>query len=241
MATFVLVHGACVGGWAWKKLAPLLRVAGHEVWTPTLTGLGERVHLAHPGIDLDTHVTDVVNVLAFEDLQEVALVIWSYGGMVITGVADRAPERLAQLVYLDAAVPEDGQSWYDAAANGEASRADDLAASEEANTPGFWPVPVEDFQAQVANNADREWFLGRTVHHPLATFAQPLRLGNAMAERLPRAYTDCTEGKDPGTPDPAYLTRVRSGSGWRYRELAANHLAPVTAPRETADLLLSLV
>lgn len=108
MTTFVLVHGAWLGGWAWKHVTPRLRMAGHEVFAPTLTGLGERVHLAHPGVGLETHIQDVVNVLVFEDLQQVTLVGHSYGGIVITSVADRTPERLAQLVYLDAFVPEDG-------------------------------------------------------------------------------------------------------------------------------------
>src|SRR5688500_20382835 len=107
MATFVLVPGGWSGGWAWNKLTPYMRAAGHDVYTPTPTGLGERVHLAHPDIDLDTHITDVVNVLAFEDLRDVILLGWSYGGMVISGVADRAAERLAQLVYFDAVVPTD--------------------------------------------------------------------------------------------------------------------------------------
>src|SRR3954465_400706 len=113
MATLVLVPGSWAGGWIWKKVTPLLRGAGHAVYTPTLTGLGERVHLARPGITLETHITDVVNLLAFEDLRDVILIGWSYGGMVITGVADQVPERLAQLIYFDATVPHDGQSEYD--------------------------------------------------------------------------------------------------------------------------------
>src|SRR5215218_3749420 len=113
MATFVIVHGAWSGGHAWRWLRPLLRAAGHQVFTPALTGLGERSHLANAQIDLDTHVLDVVGVLEYEDLLQVVLVGHSYGGMVITGVADRVPERLAQLVYLDAEVPMDGQSEFD--------------------------------------------------------------------------------------------------------------------------------
>ena len=113
MATFVLVHPAWFGGWCWKKVSPLLRAQGHAVHTPTLSGLGERVHLARPEIGLDTHVDDVVNLLVYEDLHEVVLVSNSSGGMVITGAADRAPERIARLVYLDAFVPEDGQSLLD--------------------------------------------------------------------------------------------------------------------------------
>src|SRR5215469_17053668 len=108
MAVLVLVHPAWLGGWCWRKLVPLLEEHGHSVHTATLTGLGERFRLAHPGVDLQTHVDDVVNVLTYADLQELILVGISSGGAVITGVADRAPERIAQLVYLDAFVPEAG-------------------------------------------------------------------------------------------------------------------------------------
>ena len=104
MATFVLVHGAWGGGWFWKKIIPLLRMAGHTVHATTATGMGDRVHLAGPAVDLDTHITDVANVLEFEDLTDVTLVGFSYGGMIITGVAERVPERLAGLVYFDALV-----------------------------------------------------------------------------------------------------------------------------------------
>src|SRR5438132_4781326 len=114
MATFVVVPGASAGAWSWNRLViPMLRRKGHDVYAVTLTGLGERIHLASPEVDLETHIQDVVNVLFYEDLRDVVLVGHSYGGMVITGVADRAPERLRQLVYLDAAVPSDGQAIAD--------------------------------------------------------------------------------------------------------------------------------
>ena len=107
MATFVLVHGGWAGGWQWREVASLLRAAGHDVFTPTLTGLGERVHLASPDVGLDTHIQDILMVLEYEELRDVILVGYSYSGMVITGVAERAPERLAHLVYLDAYVPRE--------------------------------------------------------------------------------------------------------------------------------------
>ena len=241
MNTLVLVTGACAGGWSWRKLAPLLRAAGHDVHTPTLTGLGERVHLARPDIDLDTHATDLANVLAFEELRGATLVGWSYGGAVITAVAERAPERLAQLIYLDAPVPADGQSFYDALPTGAALLAAHRAAGEAAGVPGFWPVPEEYLRSLLPDAADRDWLLAKMVPHPIATLTQPVRLRNPAAARLPRAYVDCTEDWDPGEPEPAYLARVRAEPGWRYRMLPANHLAPVTAPRATADLLLSLL
>ncbi|MGZ3348508.1 MAG: alpha/beta fold hydrolase [Xanthobacteraceae bacterium] len=110
MAVFVVAHGAWSAAWAWKKMRPLLRADGHELWTPTYTGLGERAHLASPAIDLDTHIADVIGMLEMEDLRDVVLIAHSYGGMVATGVADRVRERIAQLVYLDAFVPRDGQA-----------------------------------------------------------------------------------------------------------------------------------
>ena len=140
MATFVLVHGAWAGSWVWKKIIPLLRAAGHDVYATTATGLGDRVHLAGPAVDLDTHITDVVNLLEFEELTEVTLVGWSYGGMIITGVAERVPERLAGLVYLDAFVPADGENSYDAERSAEDVRAADRAAAEAAGMPGFLVV-----------------------------------------------------------------------------------------------------
>ena len=122
MATYVLVHGAWHGGWCWKKVAPLLRHAGHEVFIPTLTGLGERAHLLTPEVDLTTHVQDIVGVLTYEDLQEVILVGHSYGGMVISGVAQQAALRLSHLVYLDAFVPENGRCLLDYAVPERAAR-----------------------------------------------------------------------------------------------------------------------
>ncbi len=113
MATFLFVHGAFVGGWSWKKVNALLRAAGHEVYTPTLTGLGERVHLLNPDIDLETHIQDILEVISYEDLAGVILVGHSYSGLVIASVADRVPQRLAHLVYLDAFIPQDGQSALD--------------------------------------------------------------------------------------------------------------------------------
>jgi pimeloyl-ACP methyl ester carboxylesterase len=110
VATYVLVHGGAHGGWCYRRVGQILRPAGHEVHAPTLTGLGERSHLLGLGTDLETHISDVVNVFLYEDLRDVILVGQSYGGMVITGVADRVLERVAHLVYLDAALPEDGES-----------------------------------------------------------------------------------------------------------------------------------
>ena len=127
MATFVVCHGAWSAGWAWRKMRPLMKDAGHTLITPTYTGLGERGHLASPAVDLELHIRDVTAVLEFEDLTDVVLIGHSYGGMVATGVADRAGARIAQLVYLDAFVPQDGQSLFDLQSDATATRMRDAA------------------------------------------------------------------------------------------------------------------
>ena len=112
-STFLVCHGAWSAGWAWKKMHPLMAAAGHRLVTPTQTGIGERAHLANPSIDLETHIQDILNVIRYEDLRDIVLIGHSYGGMVATGVADRARDRITQLIYLDAFVPDDGQSLLD--------------------------------------------------------------------------------------------------------------------------------
>ncbi len=237
MATFVIVHGAWSGAHAWRRVRPLLHAAGHEVFTPALTGLGERAHLASPDVDLDTHIQDVVGVLEYEDLQEVVLVGHSYGGVVITGAADRLAPRLAQLVYLDAEVPEDGQSEYDLLAPDERATYDELARARGDDWRIPPPVP-ESLPDDL--DPDVRWVLSRMVPQPVRTFTQPVRLTNAAAATLLRTYVFCTEGKGE-QPLPAYVERARSEPGWRYRELAAGHAAHVTAPQDLSNLLLDLV
>ena len=237
MATFVIVHGAWSGAHAWRKVRPLLRAAGHEVFTPALTGLGERAHLASPDIDLDTHIRDVVGVLEYEDLNEVVLIGHSYGGVVITGAGDLLAPRLAQLVYLDAEVPEDGQSEYDLLPSEERATYEELA---RAKGDGWRIPPPVPERLSDDLDPDLRWALARMVAQPVATFAQPVRLTNSAAAAVPRTYILCTEGKG-GQRLPAYVDRARSAPGWRYRELAAGHGAHVTAPRDLTNLLLELV
>jgi pimeloyl-ACP methyl ester carboxylesterase len=238
MATFVLVPGAWSGAWAWQWLTPFLRDAGHAVHPVTLSGLGERVDLAHAGITLDTHITDVVTALEFADLRDVTLVGGSYAGMVIAGVADRVPQRLAQVIYLDAVVPEDGQSSYDPWPDGVEVAAADKQQAEAAGTPGWVPPPLEWIKAAVTDEVVRTCMLARLTPHPLATFAQPIRLTIPEAARVPHAYI---HGSITNDPTPPFLDRVRADPRWRYREIPFDHLAAVTAPRETAEALLALL
>ena len=171
MATFVLVHPAWFGGWCWKKVSPLLHARGHAVHTP-LTGLGERVHLARPEVGLDTHVDDVVNLLTYEDLHDVVLVGTSSGGVVITGVVDRVPERIGHLVYLDAFVPEDGQSMLDIIPPERRPVMEKLVQTEGHGwlLPRFAPAPWETFAREswrISDEADLRWMLARLAPTPL--------------------------------------------------------------------------
>jgi pimeloyl-ACP methyl ester carboxylesterase len=236
MATFLLIHGAWFGGWIWKRVTPLLRAAGHEVLTPTLTGLGERAHLARPEVSLHTHVQDVLGVLAYEDVRGVVLVGWSYAGMVITAVAEQAADRLAHLVYLDASVPEDGQAALDLL--DPATRA---AREARVRTEGegwqMLPPPVEQFG--ITAEADAHWVRPKLVAQPFKTYQEPVRLTNAAARALPRTYIFCTVG--PWTNIFAQFARKAQAEGWRYRELATGHAAPALEPQKLADLLLEVV
>ena len=169
MATFVVCHGAWSAAWAWKKVRPLLRAAGHEIFTPTYTGLGERAHQVSRSINLETHIGDILAVLDCEDLRDVVLVGHSYGGMVATGVADRAAERIAKLIYLDAFVPENGQSAFDLLpASARASR------QEAARTQGDgWLLPPNPTPPDTSPE-DVAWITPRRRWQPIGTFSQPL-------------------------------------------------------------------
>ncbi len=246
MATFVLVHGAWHGGWCWRKVTPLLRAAGHEVYTPTLTGLGERVHLASPEIGLSTHIQDVVNVLEYEDLREVVLVGHSYGGMVIAGVADRAAERLAHLVYLDAFVPADGQALVDLIGQEGRQYLEARVRTEgdgwrlPSIAPVAWEVVLRENWA-ITNEADARWMVERLGPQPFKTFTEPVRCTNATAAALRRTFIRCTGDPPDRTFSGVAEEARRPNSGWRYREVATCHDAMVTKPQELADLFLEVV
>jgi pimeloyl-ACP methyl ester carboxylesterase len=189
MATIVIVHGGYHGGWRWKEVRLALQAAGHEVYSPTLTGLGERVHLATPEVGLDIHILDVANVLEYEDLRDVVPVGHSYGGMMITAVAERAAARLARLVYLDALLPRDGECLLDVLTpEGRA----EWEAQPRLDADGW----------RIAPASPHDW---RSMPMPLKTFRQPLRL-TGSGGTVPEAFVHCTEkpGRRPaGEPPPA--------------------------------------
>lgn len=228
MATFLLAHGAWSAAWAWKKMRPLMAAADHTFVTPTYTGLGERAHLATPATDLETHVDDLLAVLYYEDLRDVVLLGHSYGGMVATGVADRAPERIAQLIYLDAFVPRDGQSLADLVPPAQRDRHRTAAAHGDG-----WRVPPNPV-ADDTSPEDAAWIAGRRAAHPLKCFEQPLRLRRGEPT-LPRCYIRAV--RYPSVAFDGFAARARSEPGWRAFEIAATHSPNVTAPEELMRLL----
>jgi pimeloyl-ACP methyl ester carboxylesterase len=228
MATFVIVHGAWGGSWGWNKyVVPKLRAKGHDVFAVTLTGLGDRAHLASPDVDLETHIQDVVNVLFYEDLHDVILAGHSYGGNVITGVADRAPERLRRLVYLDAATPTDGKSAADSSGRREELERR-LLEGDWTNPPG---TPPPDQPAEIT-----EWARPRRNGHPIKTLLQPLKLTRGETT-LPRAYVYCTVGKEPGSHQAKRAETVKNDPRWTYFELNTGHNLHYTAPDDTVRIL----
>jgi pimeloyl-ACP methyl ester carboxylesterase len=231
MATFVLVHGTGHGGWCWQKVAPLLRARGSDVYTPTLTGVGDRSHLLVCGVDLATHITDVASLLFYEDISDVVLVGHSYAGMVITGVAANVPERLKVLVYLDAYVPDDGQSELDL-------WPEDMRAAIQADAEssrGLRPPPSAAFLG-ITDPEMAEWVTARVTPHPMSTYTQPVPPGNAKSAALPRVFIHCTAG--PTTPLFATFAAKARTSGWAVREIPSGHNAMLTAPHEVAELLI---
>jgi pimeloyl-ACP methyl ester carboxylesterase len=236
MATFVLVHGGGHGGWCYEKVARLLRAAGHDVFTPTLTGLGERKHLLTPTTDLTTHITDVVNTLIYEDLHDVILVGHSYGGMVITGVADRAAERIKELVYLDAAHPSEGQSLVDTA---PASMA--FARSSSQVVDGvelvMWPNDTMVAAMGVTDPADVAVLRAKMVPHPWKAFEERLRFENGdAARRIPRTNINCSMN----LRNSSDADRARQLDGHRNFEIDTGHDLMITEPDKVTAMFLEI-
>ena len=231
MATFVLVHGAWGGAHGFRHVRRLLGSHGHEVSTPSLTGIGERVHLVSPQVDLTTHVTDVVHHVQYEDLDSVVLVGFSYGGMVVTGALEHISDRVRSLVYLDAFVPGDGDSVHSLLG----------APPRGPRRPGDpWLVdgPVRAYDdPQEAAFSDQ-----RRTQHPVACFDEPVRLARPLEDfRFTRTYIRATEPEPGGQPNAAFqaaAARARASDAWRYREIATTHLVAQNRPQQLTDLLL---
>jgi len=229
---YVLVHGAWHGGWCWKRVSDRLRAAGHQVFCPTLTGLGERAHLLSREVNLTTHIQDVVAVLESEELNDVVLCGHSYGGIVITGVAARAKARLKQLVYLDSAIVADGEAWSDALPP-EAVAARRKAG--EASGGVSLPIPEAKFFG-LTSPEDQAWVQRRMTLHPFGPFDQKMRWGGPIGNGVPKLYVDCVDPAFPGLA--GVKDRYRGKPDWKWAEIKTGHDAMVSAPEETAKLLL---
>jgi pimeloyl-ACP methyl ester carboxylesterase len=234
-ATYVLVHGGGHGGWCYQHLARLLRSRGHAVYAPTLTGLGERAHLLSPAVDLDLHITDIVKVLEFEGLEKVILVGHSYGGMVITGVADRAAERIGHLVFLDAATPQNGQSLVDIAGplmNAARGAGRTVDGVELVLYPGTDPLHFYG----VKDPAQIEWMRPKLTPHPWKCFEQKLRLDNEAAlEKIPQTHIVCTS-----TLPGRNRSQLEASSDGRVWDIDTGHDLMITEPEAVAKMLLRL-
>jgi len=229
MATVVLAHGAWSAAWAWKKMRPLFRNAGHEFFSPTYTGLGERAHLARPDIDLSTHVQDVLAVLEIEDLKDVTLLGHSYGGMVATSVADKAPDRIARVVYIDAFAPKDGQSLFDLLGpKGEAH----MRAGAAKDGDG-WKLPLNPMPPDTSPE-DSAWAVPKRRPQPIKTFEEKIKL---TSTRFPPRHYIYAKKNGPGDVFRQFAERARSEPGWALHEIDASHNPHITCP----DVLMALL
>jgi pimeloyl-ACP methyl ester carboxylesterase len=236
MATYVLVHGGGHGGWCWDRLAPLLREAGHRVFAPTLRGVAERLGEATPDLTLDDHIGEVAALIVAEDLTEVILGGHSYGGMVITGVADRLPDRIARLVYIDAAIPHDGEALVETSPGLRKVAEHDLRVVDGVEL-ALWPETIPPFVYGLTRPEDIAFAQGKLTPHPWRTMTQPLRLRDAeRVAAIPRAIVNC-KATLAGRPE---ATRDRWLAGDPVWEIDTGHDLMITEPRRLADMLLAL-
>jgi pimeloyl-ACP methyl ester carboxylesterase len=229
--TFVLVHGAWHGGWCWRRVADRLTAKGHKVFTPTMTGLGERSHLLDPKIGLATHITDIVDVIKWEGLTDIVLVGHSYGGYIITGVAEQVQSAISSIVFLDAFVPERGQSIANTAS--QLTR-DAIAKAVQAGEGAIKPVPAAVFRV---NEKDRDWVDAKCTPHPIASFTDEAAATGAR-ERIAKKTYIRAKGY-PSIPFDGYQARLSKAADWRVHELPCGHDAMVDQPAELTDLLVS--
>jgi len=230
--TFVLVHGAWHGGWCWRRVSDLLERQGHKVFAPTLTGLGERSHLMRAGIDLATHVDDVANLMKWERLGDVVLVGHSYGGFVISGVAERAQAAIGAIVFLDAFVPENGQALVDITAQATRAAIEAAAAKRDIAVP---PRSAEFFKV---NEQDRAWVDAMCTPHPIATFTDKIALSGARERIAKKAYVRAHSYPNPAF-DAAY-GKLERDPAWRSYAVPCGHDVMVDMPERLAEILLEV-
>jgi pimeloyl-ACP methyl ester carboxylesterase len=232
---YVLVHGAHSGGWVWRDVANELRRLGHRVWTPTLTGLGERSHLLSRQITLDTHIRDVTNVIETDEIEGIILVGHSYGGMIVTGVADRMHSRIRHVLYLDALIPENGDSGFTILPSGMGNAR--RKAAREQGDGLTMPVPTPE-AFSIPNGPTKDWFMRGLRPHPIGTYESPLHLTKPAGAGLPVTYVAYTN--PPVSSIEPSRQRARAKASWRYLELAVAHNAEVSAPGKVVELLTTI-
>jgi pimeloyl-ACP methyl ester carboxylesterase len=233
MADVVLVHGTWGGGWQWGAVAVRLRARGHRVFTPTLTGLGEREHLVTRTTGLDTHIDDIANVIAWEELRDLVLVGTSYGGLVISGVADRMPERIASLIYLDAALPQNGKCMLDLVPPERRATVERLARE---HGDGYRVPTSLVLDTGIADEAERAAYLARMSPHPLRSLQQPVQVQGRYLDVPNKLYV--LASLKPTHHFLDYYEWASRTPGWSARKIASNHFPMTTMPDETAALLM---
>jgi pimeloyl-ACP methyl ester carboxylesterase len=231
--TFVLLHGSWHGGWCWSRVAEPLRAQGHRVYTPTQTGLGERSHLLAKDITLETWVTDLVNVLEWEDLADAIVVGHSFAGSVITGAADRVPGRIGHLVYLDAVILRNGESAFSAFPPDVVAARRKLAEA----SGGVSVAPPDPSAFGVTDPADVAWLKAKLTPHPIATYETPLVLKDPVGNGKPVTYIAMKPDYAANAGSRAY---AKAQPGWHYIELAGGHDAMLTSPLGLIDILLGV-
>lgn len=230
--SFVLVHGTSHGGWCWVHVARLLRAEDHDVFTPTLTGVGERSHLMRAEIDLDTHVTDVVNLINWEGLKEVVLCGHSYGGWIISGVVERIPERIGSIVYLDAFLPEDGQRGLDLQSPHSKEAVEQAVKNAEISRPAGSAARYG------INDNDLAWVDSLLTPQPVGVSLQPIRLTGARERVAKKAYVLATAYANPSFV--AAYDKLKVDPTWRLFELPCGHEAMIDMPDRVAEILLAM-
>jgi len=230
----VLVHGAWHGGWCWRHVAPLLEAAGYAVHTPTLPGQGNRAVELSDAVDLESHIRDLTGYIESRNLSDVVLVGHSYGGVVITGAADRIAARLKKLIYLDALILADGESL--ASLSGPAWAERLKTARDQGRGLELPAPPPEAFG--VLDPADQAWIAPLLTAQPLHTFDRPLTLKNQFGNGLNKTYIDCTAPAMASVN--SFKARMRRQPDWNMETLACGHDAMVIAPRELATMLSRL-
>jgi pimeloyl-ACP methyl ester carboxylesterase len=228
--TFLLIHGAWHGGWCWRRVADRLRARGQTVFTPTLTGQGERAHLLHPDIDLSLHVADVLGVVKCERLNDIVLVGHSYGGCVISGVAEAVEDKIRSIVFLDAFIPDNGESLFDVVQPAVKEVIQGVLDRGETT------VPVRDAAAFKVNEKDRAWVDSLATRQPIGTMTEKIKLTGARDRIAKKIYIRAS-----GYPNVSFdkaFARVKADRGWRVYEVPCGHDVMIDEPDRLTDILL---